>query len=132
MVAHLIDSLLERNPQVAPEEVEDVIVGMAVHSGEQDGKFDPGDYVLFYAVGPRPWIHRPSATETELTIRQHLYDRNAWYFVKFDGGQGLRVSEQSDMHATHITSEFDDVQRLEDEKVNLLDFFISAQGAGNG
>jgi acetyl-CoA acyltransferase len=37
MLAHLIDSLLDRYPQVAPEEVEDVIVGMASHSGEQDG-----------------------------------------------------------------------------------------------
>ena len=37
MVAHVIDALLERNPAVAPEEVEDVIVGMANHTGEQDG-----------------------------------------------------------------------------------------------
>ena len=37
MLAHLIDSLLERNPQVAPDEVEDVIVGAANHVGEQDG-----------------------------------------------------------------------------------------------
>jgi acetyl-CoA acyltransferase len=37
MLAHLIDALLERNPAVVPEEVEDVIVGQANHSGEQDG-----------------------------------------------------------------------------------------------
>ncbi len=37
MVAHCIDALLERNPQIAPEEVEDVIVGQANHTGEQDG-----------------------------------------------------------------------------------------------
>ncbi len=37
MLAHLIDSLLDRNPQVEPEEVEDVIVGAANHVGEQDG-----------------------------------------------------------------------------------------------
>ena len=37
MVAHVIDSLLERNPKVSPEEVEDVIVGMAMHEGEQSG-----------------------------------------------------------------------------------------------
>ena len=34
MVAHVIDALLERNPQVSPEEVEDVVVGMADHVGE--------------------------------------------------------------------------------------------------
>jgi acetyl-CoA acyltransferase len=37
MLAHLIDALLERNPNVAAEEVEDVVVGAASHSGEQDG-----------------------------------------------------------------------------------------------
>ncbi len=35
MVAHVIDALLERNPKVSPEEVEDVTVGMAHHVGEQ-------------------------------------------------------------------------------------------------
>ena len=37
MLAHLIDALLERNSKVAPEEVEDVVVGAANHVGEQDG-----------------------------------------------------------------------------------------------
>ncbi len=37
MLAHLIDSLLDRNPTVSPEEVEDVVVGAASHVGEQDG-----------------------------------------------------------------------------------------------
>ncbi len=37
MLAHCIDSLLERNPSVSAEEVEDVVVGAASHSGEQDG-----------------------------------------------------------------------------------------------
>ena len=37
MLAHLIDSLLDRNPQIDSEEVEDVVVGAANHVGEQDG-----------------------------------------------------------------------------------------------
>ena len=37
MVAHTIDALLDRNPNVSPDEVEDVIVGMAMHEGEQAG-----------------------------------------------------------------------------------------------
>jgi acetyl-CoA acyltransferase len=37
MLAHLIDSLIERNPKVSPDEVEDVVVGSASHTGEQDG-----------------------------------------------------------------------------------------------
>ncbi len=37
MVAHVINALLERNPNVAPDEVEDVIVGIADQVGEQGG-----------------------------------------------------------------------------------------------
>ena len=37
MLAHCIDALLDRNPQVSPDEVEDVVVGCASHTGEQDG-----------------------------------------------------------------------------------------------
>lgn len=37
MLAHCIDALLERNPSVSPDEVEDVYVGAASHAGEQDG-----------------------------------------------------------------------------------------------
>ena len=37
MVAHCIDSLLERNPKIDPAEVEDVIVGAASQTGEQGG-----------------------------------------------------------------------------------------------
>jgi acetyl-CoA acyltransferase len=37
MLAHCIDSLLERNSNIDPAEVEDVVVGAASHTGEQDG-----------------------------------------------------------------------------------------------
>ena len=37
MLAHLIDALLDRNPTISPQEVEDVVVGAASHAGEQDG-----------------------------------------------------------------------------------------------
>ena len=37
MVAHLIDGLLERNPALDPEEVDDCIVGCADQTGEQSG-----------------------------------------------------------------------------------------------
>jgi len=37
MLAHCIDNLLDRNGKIAPDEVEDVVVGAASHAGEQDG-----------------------------------------------------------------------------------------------
>jgi len=98
--------------------------------GEQDGKFDAGDYILFYAVGPRPWIYRPHATDPELTVRLNLYDLHAWYFIKTGDGFGLRISETPSVSASYVTEEFDDYQRIEEEKNNLLHFNSASQGSG--
>ena len=37
MTAHVIDALLDRNPKVDPADIEDVVLGMAMHEGEQTG-----------------------------------------------------------------------------------------------
>jgi len=117
----------ERNGDPRPD---DLLENAIVVVGEADGKFDNGDYILFYGVGPAPRSHRPADKDMPLTITQHLYDANAWYFIKTGAGQGLRVTEQAGVPAGFVTEEFDDVKRLETETVNLLDFFNSAQGSG--
>ncbi|MCC6461260.1 MAG: type IX secretion system sortase PorU [Saprospiraceae bacterium] len=109
---------------------DDLVENSIFVSGEADGKFDNGDYILFYAVGPAPWSYKASASDPELSIRQHLYDPYAYYFVKTGDGQGARLAEKASVAASAVTEQFDDVQRLEEEKENLLDFFNSAQGSG--
>lgn len=117
----------ERSGDARPD---DLLENAIVVVGESDGKFDNGDYILFYGVGPAPRSFRPSDADMPLTITQHLYDEHAWYFIKTGAGQGLRVPDQASVPATYVTGEFDDVRRLETETVNLLDFFNSAQGSG--
>lgn len=119
--------LPEKNSDARPD---DLIENTIQVVGEQDGKFDAGDYILFYAVGPRPWIYRPHITDPELTVRLNLYDLNAWYFIKTGDGFGLRISEKASVPASYVTEEFDDYQRIEDEKNNLLHFNSSSQGSG--
>jgi len=110
---------------------DDLLENAIFVSGESDGKFDAGDFVLFYAVGPDPWVYRASNNDPELTVRKNLYDRHAWYFIRVGDGNGLRMGEQPDLAgAAATTEEFDDVRRIEDEKTNLLDFYISTQGSG--
>lgn len=119
--------LPERNSDTRPDDLTENAIQIV---GEGDGKFDAADYILFYAVGPAPWFYRPNANDPELTVRKNLFDLHAWYFIKIGDGNGLRLQEQSSVAATFVTEEFDDFSRLEDEKVNLLDFFVSAQGSG--
>jgi len=119
--------LSEKTNDARPD---DLLENAIFISGEQDGKFNDGDFILFYAQGPAPWRFTPDLTGTQLNIRKHLYDQNAYYFVKIGDGAGLRVQQQASIAANAQTNAFDDVQRMEDEKVNLLDYFALAQGSG--
>lgn len=56
-----------------------------------DGRFDAGDYLLFYARGPEKWTFNG---QTGLFEHQsHLYDDNAYYFITTGDQNGLRVQE---------------------------------------
>ncbi|MCS6929866.1 MAG: type IX secretion system sortase PorU [Saprospiraceae bacterium] len=109
---------------------DDLVENAIFVAGEADGRFDNTDYILFYAVGPQPWSYRPSANLTQLTITPHLYDNFAYYFLIIEDTPGLRIFEQSSAAATFVTEEFDDVQRIEDDRVNLLHQAAWAQGSG--
>ena len=116
--------LPERNADARPD---DLIENPIFVSGEADGKFDPGDYILLFAEGPLVTRYAPA---TGLNMRINLYDRHSWYFVKIGPGFGERITEAPSEPATYVSDTFDDVARLEDERVNLLDEFVSAQGSG--
>ncbi len=119
--------LPEKNSDERPDDVLELAIQV---TGEADGKFDQGDFILFYATGPQPWFYKPSTTNPQLTIRHHLYDRNAWYFIKTGEGNGLRLQEQPSISGGVVTESFDDVARFEEDKTNLLDFNTSSQGSG--
>jgi hypothetical protein len=120
--------LSEKNSDARPD---DLIENAIQVVGEADGKFDNGDYILFYAVGPNPWVYKASTTDPQLIVRKHLYDGAAYYFIKTGiPGAGLRVADQASVSASITTEAFDDVRRIEDEKVNLLQF--SGTGTGSG
>lgn len=119
--------LPEKNSDSRPD---DLIENRIQVVGEQDGKFDAGDYILFYAVGPRPWEFNPSATDPQLNVRVHLYDLNAWYFIKVADDFGLRLGEKTSVPASYVTESFDDYLRIEDEKNNLLNTGATSHGSG--
>jgi len=119
--------LPERNSDARPDDLNENPV---LVKGEGDGKFNPGDYLLLYAVGTQPLSFKTDASESKITSTVHLYDRHSWYFLKIDGITGLRISDQASVPASFVTEEFDDHRRIEDEKINLLDFSETAQGSG--
>jgi hypothetical protein len=82
--------------------------------GEEDGRFDNNDYILFYAEGVDNW-------NTESGTHSNLYADRSYYYVTSQGGTGKRIRDavQPTAAATTQTSVFDDYQYYEKDLVNI-------------
>lgn len=97
--------------------------------GENDGSFDPGDYLLMYAQGPTRWQYDPATGRYALP--QNPYDTRNHYFIKVSPGTGKRITTQAPTGTpTYVTSTGDGRWHYEQDLVNLLDQFIYASASG--
>lgn len=111
--------------------LDDLVENHVLVVGEDDGKFDSGDYILFYAEGPDRWDYQASSQRFDLN--KNIYDTRNYYFVKIASERGLRVSAQNSLATTAYTSNtFDDFARLEEDKINLLESWESNANSVSG
>jgi len=82
--------------------------------GEADGRFDGGDYILFYAEGVDNW-NKDSETHT------NLFANRSYYYVTSKGGASKRVQGmiQPTGAVTTQTSVFDEYQYHEQDLINI-------------
>jgi hypothetical protein len=88
--------------------------------GENDGTFDTGDYVLFYATGPHTWIYDTLTLEYSCSVNK--YNDKSYYFLTFDKGAGKRIQTVNYMTETPVftTGIFLDRSNYETESYNLI------------
>jgi len=89
--------------------------------GEEDGKFDANDYILFYGKGPHHW--KVSASQPELSRHQtNIYTDKAYYFLTYDNGAGKRIGNDQEIiePATQQIATFNDYVFFEEEEKNLF------------
>lgn len=65
--------------------------------GEPDGRFDSGDYILFYAEGVDNW-------SGENASHNNLYADRAYYYVTAQGGPGKRIAEAGQPTAVPVAA----------------------------
>lgn len=84
-------------------------------AGEDDGKFDGGDYVLFYAEGPHKWLY--DSASKKFNHQVHLYDNASYYYITYGGANGKRISKKANISdpADATYSYFDDHRWHENE-----------------
>src|SRR5690606_5756466 len=64
-------------------------------NGQDDGSFDNGDFILFYAQGPHDWYRLPDSTLEDLRHKFNQHSDYAYYFITFGGNEGKRVQDQT-------------------------------------
>lgn len=119
----------------APTRIDDLVELPIVVVGESDGKFDSGDYVLFYARGPVTWSY--STQKNASVHRPNAYDDYSYAFVTASLGSGKRLTSDSQPAASEneTVNEFLDYQVYEDDKYNIINggrTFYSNIIEGNG
>ncbi len=84
--------------------------------GEEDGAFNDGDYILFYAEGPKGNIDKPN-------VNTHLnpYTNRSYYYINIGGGYGKRIQSmpQPDANPDMVVTTFQDYQYHEVDAYNL-------------
>lgn len=88
--------------------------------GEDDGVFDPGDYILFYGEGPVEWRFNQQTGYFEHEL--HLYDVQICYFLTTDLGEGKRIESQPSLpdNPTYVSNSFDDYAVHEIDLISLI------------
>ncbi len=118
-------------PVVDDERTDDLRENAVWIEGEADGKFNSGDYLLFYAEGPDVWTY--NGTTDVFSREVNIYDTKNYYYLKVGGsGNGLRISSQpggAGSGGTEVTS-FDDLYYFGEEKRNILHEVGQASGSG--
>lgn len=115
---------------VGADRPDDLVENHIVVAGEDDGRFDANDFILFYAQGPDKWVY--NATAGKFDLEKNLFDNKNYYFIKIGTQNGARASSQASLSSGAVTiTTFDDYARFEEDRRNLLhEWQNKATGSG--
>jgi hypothetical protein len=99
--------------------IDDLLENQIFVQGEQDGRFDNSDFILFYAQGTKNWIY--NNTSSSYTHQQNIYTDNCYYYIKVGQATGRRISTGVALSPTYTTTSYDALQHIESDEVNLFD-----------
>lgn len=97
--------------------------------GGDDGSFDANDFILFYAESADQVFYDENSASFK--VQRNAFDTYNYYFLKVGESESKAIEVTPNLNITeYTTSSFDDYLHFEEDRVNLLDAFISAQGSG--
>lgn len=84
--------------------------------GLQDGNWDSGDYILFYAEAAETW----KTDGSSIDFHNNPYCGDNFYYIKFEGSGQSQMQEAESKVALQNFKSYHDYQRYEENMVNLL------------
>lgn len=100
--------------------IDDLLENTIFVFGEEDGRFDQGDYLLFFGQSPDRWVF--DNRDLLFHHRKNVYSDRMYYFLNFDQGRGKRISSISSTTnpATYLVNRFADYTFYEKDDINLI------------
>jgi hypothetical protein len=98
----------------------DLVENAIIVSGQDDGKFDQGDFILFYGRGNNFWDYDTSSHSFKRIF--NVYTDHNYYWITSGGVAGKRVVDKSGLDQTDAYSQTSSkgfVSR-DDDKINIL------------
>ncbi len=109
--------------------IDDLEENTLYFEGQNDGSFDPEDFILFYGQSPDKIIYKP--TQQRFECEQNIYEDHSYYFIKIGTETGKRIETKSSLStASYLSTTFDDFIKHENDKINLLHNYEYASGSG--
>jgi len=89
-------------------------------TGEEDGQFGPGDYILFYGESQDSWHY--NSPESLFRHTKNIYADNTFYFLTYGGAQGKRLIPEPGTISpvTRTITRFNDFAFYEKDDINLI------------
>ena len=87
--------------------------------GESDGKFDQGDYILFYGRGTDFWDY--DSTQSKIVRFHHPYTNHNYYWITYGGVNGRRIQNIPSLNTTsdYLQTNSLAFADLEEDKINI-------------
>ncbi len=112
----------------AVERVEDLAEIPIKWYGDDDNLFESGEYFLFFADGPIPTVYDTDLLRINRPMNP--YDLNQYFFVCADKAATKLISKKTYSGGGAILDHYDNYQRYEIDKVNLLGKNFGTEGSG--
>ena len=128
--------LSPKNNAFRPDDLQKIPI---YFNGEQDGVFNSNDYILFYGEGPDSWnlTYHTGINKKRWLPSKHFYSDSAYYYVRIDDGEPLRIQDSPEVTntATHSVTQYQDYAFVENELVNIgkagREFYGEALNSGS-